>query len=239
MKDSSSEFRVRQQSTEAAKFTVNWGNELRSTQEFFKDNFFWSFASQEIQSILSVIKNDKSLGPDGLPVEFYRDLFDVMGLELLSVVEDSWKCGKDRVVFNTTFIALIPKSHHLKSFEDFRPISLCNYIYKIIGKIISTRIKKVLGQYISCEQFGFLLGRQIHDVVGVIQEGMHTISSKGLKSTVLKIDLSKSYDRVSWTYLRVVLSKMGFVGSFISWVMSSLSSVSFSLLVNGAASSFF
>ena len=75
--------------------------------------------------------------------------------------------------------------------------------------------------------------------MGVIQEGMHTIHSKGLKSVVLKIDLSKSYDRVSWTYLRVILSKMGFARSFISWVMSSLSYVSFALLVNGVVSPFF
>ena len=60
-----------------------------------------------------------------------------------------------------------------------------------------------------------------------------------MKSVVLKIDLSKAYDRVSWTYLRVVLSKMGFSLNFISWVMSSLSSVSFALLVNGTASPFF
>ena len=82
-------------------------------------------------------------------------------------------------------------------------------------------------------------GRQIHDVVGVLQEGLHSIHSKAMKSMVLKIDLSKSYDRVSWTYFRIVLSKIGFDGNFISWVMSSLSSVSFSLLVNGAASPFF
>ena len=75
--------------------------------------------------------------------------------------------------------------------------------------------------------------------MGVIQEGMHTIHSKHLKSVVLKIDLSKACDQVSWTYLRDILSKMGFVGSFISWVMSNLSSVTFALLVNGASSSFF
>ena len=73
-----------------------------------------------------------------------------------------------------------------------------------------------MGRYISAKQFGFLPGRQIHDVVGVIQEGMHTIHVKGLKFVVLKIDLSKAYDRVSWTYSRVILSKMGFAGSFIS-----------------------
>ena len=75
--------------------------------------------------------------------------------------------------------------------------------------------------------------------MGVIQEGLHTIHGKHLKYVALKIDLSKSYDRVSWTYLRVVLSKMDFAGNFISWVMSSLSSMSFALLVNGAASPFF
>ena len=124
----------------------------------------------------------------------YRALFDVLGLDLLRVVDDSRKSGNIPAVFNTTLIALIPKTDLPKYFEDFRPISLCNYIYKIIGKIISIRIRKVLSRYIYGEQFGFLPGRQIHDVVGVIQEGFHTIHSKCLKSVVLRIDLSKAYD---------------------------------------------
>jgi len=116
---------------------------------------------------------------------------------------------------------------------------LCNFVYKIIGKIISIRIRKVLSRYISGEQFGFLPGRQIHDAVGVIQEGMHTMHVKSLKAVMIKIDLSKAYDRVSWVYLRVILAKMGFAGNFIAWVMSNLSSVSFSLLINGVATNFF
>ena len=108
-------------------------------------------------------------------MEVYRVLIDVIGLDLLRVVDDSRKYGKIPAVFNSTFIALIPKIDLPKSYEDFRPISLCNYIYKIIGKIISVRIKKVLGSYISEEQFGFLPGRQIHEAVGVIQESLHTI----------------------------------------------------------------
>ena len=56
---------------------------------------------------------------------------------------------------------------------------------------------------------------------------------------VLKIDLSKAYDRVSWIYLWVILTKMGFEVPFITWVMSSLTIVSFSVLINGVASSFF
>ena len=124
-----------------------------------------------------------------------------MGMDLLRVIEESWKNGKIPTIFNSTFLALIPKSDSPMSFEGFRPISLCNYNYKIIGRILSTRIRNLLGKYISGEQFGFFPGRQIHDAVGAIQEGLHTIHSKGLKSMVLKIDLSKAYNRVSWNFL--------------------------------------
>ena len=93
---------------------------------------------EEIHSILSISKNDKSPGPDGIRVEVYRALFEVLGRDLLRVVEDSRISGKIPVVFNTTFIALITKTDSPNSFDDFRPISLCNFIYKIIGKIIYT-----------------------------------------------------------------------------------------------------
>ena len=114
---------------------------------------------QELKSILDISKNDKSPGPDGIPVEVYRSLFDVLGEDLLRVVEDSRKSSKIPAVFNSTFIALIPKVDHANSFEESRPISLCNFIYKVIGKLISIRIRKVLGHYISGEQFGFFPGR--------------------------------------------------------------------------------
>ena len=68
---------------------------------------------------------------------------------------------------------------------------------------------------------------------------MHTIHCKGMKSVVLKIDLSKAYDHVNWTYLRVIMTKMGFFVPFITWVMSNISSVSFVVLINGVASPFF
>ena len=83
----------------------------------------------EIQYVLSLSKNDKSPTTDGILVEVYRYLFDVLGEDLLRVIGDSQKNGKIPVVFNTTYIAPIPKVDHPNSFEDFRPISLCNYIY--------------------------------------------------------------------------------------------------------------
>ena len=89
----------------------------------------------EIKSVLALSKNDKSPGPDGIPVEVYRVIFYVMGMDLLRVIEDSRKNGKIPAIFNSTFIALIPKSDFPNSFDGFRPISLCNFSYKVIGKL--------------------------------------------------------------------------------------------------------
>jgi hypothetical protein len=128
---------------------------------------------------------------------------------------------------NSTFIALIPKSDNPSSFDDFRPISLCNCLYKIISKVISRRLKVILSKNISSEQFGFLEGRKIHEAIGVAQEGLHNIKTKKLRGVVVKIDLSKAYDRVNWLYLRMLMIHLGFGLDFTNWVMGCMSSVSF------------
>lgn len=87
--------------------------------------------------------------------------------------------------------------------------------------------------------FGFLEGRQIHEAIGVDQEGLHSIKMRHRKGAVIKIDLSKAYDKVSWLYLRLLLTHLGFNLDFIRWVMSCITSVSFVVLINGAASPFF
>ena len=139
---------------------------------------------------------EKSLGPDGWTVEFFLHFFDMLGPELLAMVEDTRLSGNVCGSLNSTFIALIPKSDTPSKFAGFRPISLCNLIYKIITKIIATRLKKGLSLGISDEQFGFLEGRQITDAIAIAQETIHSIKIKHKKALVLKLDLIKAYDRV-------------------------------------------
>ena len=107
---------------------------------------------------------------------------------------------------NSTYIALIPKKDRLESFNDYRNISLCNLVYKIISKIIAIWIKHYLiNFYLSKEQFRFLQNRLIHDAVGVSQEGPHTIKIEKIPTLILKMDLDKAYDRVHCVYLILVL----------------------------------
>jgi hypothetical protein len=73
----------------------------------------------------------------------------------------------------------------------------------------------------------------------VSQEALQNIKSRKLKSVVLKIDLSKSYDRVSWLYLCLLSTHLGFVVPFIRWIMCCITTVSFLVLINGSTSPFF
>jgi hypothetical protein len=98
--------------------------------------------------------------------------------------------------FNATFIALIHKSNNLASFGEFKTISLCNFIYKIIAKIIARRVKKLLSKLVLGEKCGFLEGRWIHDSIGVALEDLRSTKSRNIKVLVVKINFSKAYERV-------------------------------------------
>jgi len=123
---------------------------------------------EEILSTLKGFKCSKIPGPDGCTVEFFLPFFDLLGNHILEMVEESRRKGRILGVLNATFIALIPKSDKPDSFGGFRPIALCNLVYKIITKIIAPRIKTTLSIVISKEQFGFLEGRQITDAIRVV-----------------------------------------------------------------------
>jgi hypothetical protein len=128
-----------------------------------------------------------------------------MGKDLHKYVEESRSSWHILGALNTTFFALIPKDRKPKTSNDFWPISLCNFVYKVISKIIATRIKDKLATCISFEKFGFLKDRLIFDVVGIAQECLQTTKTKKLSIVILKLDLKKAYDKVSFQFLRWLL----------------------------------
>ena len=107
--------------------------------------------------------------------------------------------------FNETYIVLIFKVKEPKRVTDYRPISPCNVIYKIISKVIANRLKKILPFIISETQSAFMHGMLITDNVLVSFETMHHISNKKIGKMgeiTLKLDMSKAYDRVEWVVWR-------------------------------------
>jgi hypothetical protein len=196
-------------------------------------------SEDELEEVLHNFQKNKIPGLDGWTIYFFVGIFEFIGKDILKVVEESRVNGHIHAPLNATFIALIPKVDDPKSLDDFRPISLCNSVYKIISKIISKRIKAILSKSVSHEQFGFLEGIQIHEAIGVVQEALHNIKTQKIKSAVIKIDLSKSFDRVSWLYIRLLQTHLGFELPFINCIMSCITTTSFVVLINGSESPFF
>ena len=100
---------------------------------------------------------------------------------------------------NEHVIVLIPKKSKPESLSDMRPIALCNVLYKIVAKMLSNRMKTVLGSVVSESQSAFIPGRAITDNILISSEIMHFLKRKRqgkVGATALKIDMSKAYDRI-------------------------------------------
>ena len=137
-----------------------------------------SFTLKEVEDVLKGFKKDKSPGPDGWAVEFYLHFFDLVGKDILNVIEHSRLEGRVIGALNATFITLIPKCDKPTTLAEYRPISLCNLIYKTFSKLAAIRLKVVLDKVISKHQFGFLHDRQIIEPIGIVQEAIHTIKDE-------------------------------------------------------------
>jgi len=112
-----------------------------------------------------------------------------LGQDILEVVEESHQNQKVCPGLNSTLLSLIPKNANSDTAQGFRPIALCNVIYKIIATLIAKRLKPILSSIISLEQTRFLEGRQILDGLVVSQEVVHSLKTKKEAGMMIKLDL--------------------------------------------------
>lgn len=121
--------------------------------------------------------------------------------DVYEVINEFWRSLRLPRGCNTTFIALIPKVDNPSDFKDFRPISMVGCIYKIVAKILTMRLKKVMNSFIGPLQTSFIEGRQILDGVLLAGELIETCKRKKTPAAILKIDFHKAFDSVSWNFL--------------------------------------
>lgn len=138
----------------------------------------------------------KSLGPDGFSVCFYQKYWAIVGDELYAAVLSCLNSRQLIETINDTFIALIPKVKNPLWVIDFKPISLCNVVYKLLSKVLANRLKIIILDIISPNQSAFIFGLLVTDNVIAAYEALHTINIQ-LKGKVgymaMKLDISKAY----------------------------------------------
>ena len=195
----------------------------------------------EIYKALFDMDPHKAPGPDGFGASFYQDHWLQVKDHLCFAIKDFFISGRLLTEINHTFIALVPKVDHPETTTHFRPISLCNTLYKIIAKVLVNRMRPILQRLIHPCQSAFVPNRAIHDNILVAHEIMNKFRHyKGKKGFVaLKIDMEKAYDRIEWDFLLACLRQLGFNNTWVKWISECISTVSYSLIINGESCGFF
>lgn len=196
-------------------------------------------SEEEIFQAVSSMNVDKAPGPDGFNVGFYKFHWPYIKAGVIKFIQSFFHSGTLDPNLNHTYICLVPKIDSPTQVKDFRPISLCNIAYKIISKILADRIKPWLHLLISESQTAFIPGRLITDNVIITHELLHSLSSKKMKTPymALKLDIAKAFDKVEWHFVEALSKRFGFAEKWCHWVMTCISTVSYSVLVNGSPTS--
>lgn len=195
--------------------------------------------SAELEEAIKQMQRVTAPGPDGFTVDFFVHFWDLFKQDILQIVEASRTKGGILKAFNATFLTLIPNEEGADAPSLFRPISLCNVIYKITSKIIANRIKPLLPDLISEEQSGFVAGRQILDGILLVNEVVHSLRTTKKLGMLINLNLAKAFDKINWDFIKAILTAFGFGDNFIQWIMGLISSSFFSILLNGSPSKCF
>ena len=137
---------------------------------------------------------------------------------------------------NHTHIVLIPKKKDPEYLADYRPISLSNVVSRIISKVIVNRLKLILPIVISDSQSAFVPNRLITDNTTVAYEILHRMRNRRrgkVGQMAVKLDISKAYDRVEWSFLQGIMQKLGFDPRWVKLAMEMVTTASYSVFING------
>jgi hypothetical protein len=193
------------------------------------------YTAEDVRKALFSIGDMKAPGTDGLHAIFFKKCWHIVGEVLTQEVLQAINDKVSPVGWNDTVIVLIPKVETPESISHYRPISLCNVLYKVISKMIVVRIKHILDEVISPVQSAFVPGRMITDNILVAYESLHTMKNKknGKEGyCAVKLDMHKAYDRVEWIFLERMLMQLGFHPEVVELLMACVKSVKYKVRYN-------
>jgi hypothetical protein len=136
-------------------------------------------------------------------------------------------------------VTVIPKHSATKTIKEYRPISCCITVFKIISKILTMRLGRFIGSIVNHSQASFVPGQHIHDHILLAYELVRGYSRNGrTPKYMLQLDLQKAYDTVDWHALQHILREIGLPNLFIRWIMLGVTSVSYKFNIHGRYTGF-
>ena len=171
------------------------------------------FTIEEVEIALKQMAPLKSLGPDSMPPLFYQNHWSWIGSNIALSILHYLNTGVLPQSLWHSFITLIPKVMNPEYVTKFGPISLSNVLYRIFSKVFANKLKNIMLQLILEQHSAFMSDHLIYDNILVAFETLHYMRNINKGKTgfmALKLDMSKIYERVEWSFMEKVLVKMGF-----------------------------
>ena len=206
-----------------------------------QDNFHLDklFTIEEIKEAVWDMESDIAPGPDGIPVTFYKEFWDVIKGDLKQMFDEFHTGNLNIHRLNFAFLALIPESEGPTCIEKCRPVYLLNVSCKIFSKILANRLSKVVDKIVDKAQNGFLPERSILDGLAIVHEVLHELNKNHVPGILLELDFDSSYANINLDFLKEVLILKGFTNKWIHWMKILLQGGSVSIMVNGKPGHYF
>ncbi|MCH80013.1 LINE-1 reverse transcriptase like, partial [Trifolium medium] len=192
------------------------------------------FTIEEIEGVVKECDGSRCPGPDGFNFAFIKEFWTLMKNDV-RILFDQFH-GNDCIpkCLLSYFLTLIPKVKSPQNLGDFRPISLLGCWYKLLAKVLASRLARVIGVLIPNTQSAFLKGRQLVEGVVVVNEVIDFAKKAGKDCLILKVDFEKAYDSVDWGFLDYMLGRFGFCAKWRAWMRACVCGGNLSVLVNGS-----
>lgn len=187
----------------------------------------------ECKAAVDAMATGKSPGIDGIPAEFYRVFWDLLGADLVDVLNYCYTTGCLSASQRSGVITLLHKKGDRQEMKNWRPITLLCVDYKIAAKAMANRLLSVLDKVIHPDQACGVPGRNVSETTRLLKDIVHHANSLNRGGAIISLDQEKAFDRVDWSYLGQVLKAMNFGPSFCAWVSLFYSHINSRVLVNG------
>ena len=139
------------------------------------------FGRAEVDIALKHMDPLKSPGPNWMPPLFFQQFWPIIGDEVVEAVLTCLNIGSIPPSINRTFTTLIPKDKIPVRVSEYRPIALCNILYKLISKVLANRLKNILPSIILEFQSTFKSSKAIFDNILVAFETLHHMKNQKFK----------------------------------------------------------
>jgi hypothetical protein len=215
--------------------TFDWTRlDMSRIQEIPGQELDRPFTEEEVELAVKSLPNDKAPGPDGFTNNFYKHCWSIIKPDIINAFQNIHihRCGTLDGI-NKAQVVMIPKVDVATEPKDFRPISLIHSFAKLLTKVLAIRLSAYIDRLISSSQSAFIRKRCIQDNFVYVRGLARHYHRTKTPACLIKLDISKAFDTVSWEYLLEMLTQRGFSTRWTDWLAKILSSSSSVFMLNG------